>query len=465
MLNQSKNLSAGGTDNKKTTSPLLKSYLKINIAAIILPLLFLGLVGFFFFQKLSHAFDYAIDDIVSDIVPIIELKDKIQLSIIPFNQYLDSFEADDKEKFLQSSNEIKQSLIDTISLGHKDDSLANDLYRSAYLSWRNVHRIAIIIFNDTNSVKHLIPHYSLYDFYQSVIETTLILDQLHLKMQDRSKINFHKAKEVKSELFLLIIYIVLFVYIITLSSILYLNRSILKPVTILEKWAENRSGSIKVKPLTLQSYKEFEFIAATYNKLSQIIKDKETFLEQLTQKDNLTKLYNKRYFIKRLVDEHHRHQRYNTHYCLMLIDVDHIGAVSRNYGDAVGELTLIQIARLLEEAIRPTDFLAHYESDRFIIILPEVEIHGANMTAERIINSISETVFNINEFKFGITVSVGFSFAQEDLNLSGVLQCVDYSLQQAKLSGRNQFQYCESDNNLPFKFKSKYLKDSDFNIS
>jgi len=464
MLKQSKKLIADNTSGKETASPLLQNYLKINIAALVLPLIFISLIGFFLFQKLSHAFDDTINNIVSDIAPIIELKEKIQLSAISFNHYLDSFEADEKEKFMQFSNEIKQSLINTINLGDEDNSLANDIYRTAYLSWRNVHRIAIKIFNHSMTEKVIVPHYLLYDYYQSLTETTLTLDQLHLKIQDRSKINFHKVKALKTKLFLLISFVVFFVYFVTLSSILYISRSILRPIKILEKWADNHSGSSKNLPLKIQSYKEFESIAATYNNLSQIIKDKELFLEQLTQKDNLTKLYNKRYFINRLIDEHHRHQRYNTHYCLMLIDVDHLSAVSRNYGDAVGERTLIQIARLLEEVIRPTDFLAHYESDRFIIILPEVEIHGANMTAERIVNSISETVFNINEVKFGITVSVGFSFAQGDLSLSGVLQCVDFSLQQAKLSGRNQVQYCESNKNLPFKFKAKYLKDTDFNL-
>ncbi len=464
MLKQSEKVTSNNSQNQNRTAPLLKNHLKISFIAVVLPLIFLSISGFFFFQKLSNAFDIAIDDIASNIVPITQIKDKVQLSIIAFNRYLENFEPDEKNQFIKYSDEIKLFLTDTIKLGNEDNSLTNDLCRTAYLSWRKANRISLKIMAEIESNTPSIPYQLLHSFYQNIIATTLILDQLHLNMQDRTKINFHKTKQLKYQLFLFLGLFLILAYLTALISIIYLNKSILKPINLLEKWVSKRSETSKLKPLELNSYSEFERIAENYMKLSKIIRDKDLFLEDITQKDSLTKLYNKRYFIKRLVDEHHRHQRYHTNYCLMMIDVDHLGSVNRSYGEAVCELTLIQITQLLKETIRPTDFLAHYESDRFIIILPEVELHGSNMTAERIINSVSETVFNINEFKFGITVSAGFSFAHEELSLSDVLQCVDYSLQQAKLFGRNQAQYCESTKELPFKFKSKYLIDKDFNI-
>ena len=465
MLKQPEKVTTNNSQKQNHTSPLLKNHLKISFIAVVFPLMFLSISAFFFFQKLSNAFDIAIDDLISDVIPITQIKDKVQLSIIAFDRYLENFEDDEKNQFIKYSDEIKLFLTDTIKLGNEDNSLTNDLYRTAYLSWRKVNRTAFKIITKIDINKRSIPHQLTHKFYQNIIATTLILDQLHLNMQDRIKINFHQTKQLESQLFLFLSLFFILIYLAALASIIYLNKSILKPINLLENWVSKHSEISRIKPLELNSYREFELIAENYMKFSKIIRDKELFLEDLTQKDSLTKLYNKRYFIKRLVDEHHRHQRYHTNYCLMLIDVDHLSSVNRSYGEAVCELTLIKIAQLLDEAIRPTDFLAHYESDRFIIILPEVELHGSNMTAERIINSISETVFNINEFKFGITVSIGFSFAQEELSLSDVLQCVDNSLQQAKLSGRNQAQYCETTKELPFKFKAKYLIDKDFNIS
>ena len=464
MPESSSKLATGSAIIKNMSAPSLKNRLKLSIFIIVFPLFLLASIGFFFFQKSTEAFNLAIEEVVSDVIPVTELKDKIQNTVIPFNRYLENHEIDDKEEFLRLSNEIKQSLVNPMKLEQQNHSLANDIYRSAYLHWRNAHRVAVKIFKQEDVADHHMPHTLLQSFYQNVIETTLALDKLHLAMQDQVKIRFQKAKALKLDALLLISFVFLLVYISTLGTIIFLNRSIINPINELEKWASNFSRNHEPKPLEMNSYREFEYIGATYNKLARMLHDDQTILEQLSQKDDLTQLYNKRSFINRLNDEHNRHQRYSTRYSLMLIDVDHLGSVSQNYGEHVCDLTLIQISKMLEEAIRPTDFLARYGSDEFIIILPEVEVHGANITAERIRNNISEYVFKVNEFKFGITVSIGFSLVQENQALSEVLKCVDFSVQQAKLAGRNQVQYCDPASVNSYNFRPKYLLEEDFKV-
>lgn len=464
MPDSSSKLATSTANIKNMSAPSLKNRLKLSIFIIVFPLFLLASIGFFFFQKSTDAFNVAIEEVVSDVIPVTELKDKIQQTVIPFNRYLSSHEQGDKDEFLKLSNEIKQSLVNPIKLEQQHHSLANDIYRSAYLNWRNAHRIAIKIFNKHGDIDHHMPHELLQSFYQYVIETTLALDKLHLAMQDRVKIRFQKAKALKLDALLLISFIFLLVYISTLGTIIFLNRSIVNPITKLENWASDFSRSNDIKPLELNSYREFEYIGDTYNKLAQMLHDDQAILEQLSQKDDLTQLHNKRSFIARLHDEHNRHQRYSTRYSLMLIDIDHLGSVSQNYGEHACDLTLIQISKILEDAIRPTDYLARYGSDEFIIILPEVEVHGANITAERIRNNISEYVFKVNEFKFGITVSVGFSLIQENQPLSEILKCVDFSVQQAKLAGRNQVQYCDPSMVKSYNFQPKYLLEEDFDL-
>ena len=461
MTETTHKLAAGLASIKNMAAPSLKKRLQVSIFLILLPLILLASTGFFFFQKSTSFFNLAIEGIVADVIPVTELKDKIQQTVIPFNYYLKNHQIDDKNKFLQLSNKIKAALINPIKLEQQNHSLANDIYRSAYLNWRNAHRIANKIFIEIDQQKEHISHELLQDFYLYVIETTLSLDKLHLAMQDRVEIRFQKAQALKFDALFIIGFIFLLVYIISFTGIFFLNSSIINPIQQLETWAQNFSRDQKALPLELNSYREFEFIASTYNKLSQLLHDDQAILKQLSQKDELTQLNNRRCFIKQLQDEHNRHQRYNTRYSLMLIDVDHMSSVSQNYGEPVCDLTLIKISKMLMDAIRPTDFLARYGSDEFIIILPEVETHGASNTAERIRNSISEYVFKINEFKFGITVSIGFSLVQENQLLSEVFNCVDSALQQAKLAGRNQVQFCDTDKFNPDLFQEKYLKAAD----
>ncbi len=465
MAETNQQLATGFASIKNMAAPSLKNRLRLSIIAILLPLFLFAGAGFFFFQKSTSLFYLAIEGIVSDVIPVTELKDKIQQTVIPFNHYIKNQKLDDKTKFLQLSNEIKAALVDPIKLEQQNHSLANDIYRSAYLNWRNAHRIANQIFLEIDQRETHLSHELLQDFYQYVIETTLSLDKLHLAMQNRVEIRFQKAKALKFDVQFLIGFVFLLVYLISLGLILLLNRSIIRPIEQLEKWAHDFSRVDKVPELKIKSYRELEFIATTYNKLSRLLHDDQAILKQLSLKDELTQLNNRRSFMSHLRDEHNRHQRYNTRYSLMLIDVDHMSSVSQNYGEQVCDLTLIQVSKMLEDAIRPTDFLARYGSDEFIILLPEVEAHGANNTAERIRNSIAEYVFKVNEFKFGITVSIGISLTQENHSLLEVLNCVDFALQQSKLAGRNQVQFCDSEKLSTDKFKEKYLKEADLKLT
>lgn len=465
MTDTSQKTQSNAAHPKKRVAASLRNHLQLSIIAFILPLFILAGIGYYFFQKSTNSFNLALEDIVSDVIPVTELKDKIQQTVVPFNQYLKTHEAENKNKFLQLSNEIKKQLVNPIKLEQPNLSLANDIYRLAYLNWRNAHRIATKIFTEVDLQETHISHELLQDFYQYVIETTLALDKLHLAMQDRVKIRFQNAKDLKFDSILVSSIVFFLVYISTLSTIIFLNRSIMTPIQQLQQWAAQFAQRKKIKPLTLQSYQEFEDIANTYNKLFELLQEDQAILEKLSQKDELTQLNNRRAFINQLQDEHNRHQRYNTRYSLMLIDVDHMSSVSQNYGEHVSDLTLIQISQMLKDAIRPTDFLARYGGDKFILILPEVEVHGANNTAERIRNAISEYVFKINEFKFGVTVSIGFSLIQENQSMIEVLNCVDYALQLAKMAGRNQVQFCDPEKIQEEPFQEKYLKEAELNLN
>ena len=449
------------TQGMRTSAASLKKRLKISIIVISLPLFLLAGAGLFFFHKTTSAFYMSIEGIVTEVAPVTELKGKIQQTVLPFNRFINSYQLDDKTKFLQLSHTIKKSLATAIQFDWQDHSLSNDIYRSAYLNWRNAQRIANKIFSEVDQQKSYISYHLLQDFYQYVIKTTLALDKLHLAMQDRVNIRFQKAKELQLNTLIIVSLIFLLIYIITLGSFIFLHRSIIRPLNELELWSHNFSQSKINAPIQLKSYQEFEFIAATYNKLCQMLQDDKAALEQFNQKDELTKIYNHRVFLQRLKTEHIRHQHYYSPYTIMLIDVDHMRAINQNYGEHIGDLSLIQITKILKSAIYPTDVLCRYESDCFALILPEVYEQGANITAEHIRNTISEHVFKINEFKFGITVSIGFTMVQKSQPLRNELQCVDFAVQQAKQAGRNQVRYCAPEKNKAETYKLKYFKESD----
>ncbi len=117
-----------------SSAPSLKTRLRLSIIIIVLPLFILGGIGFLFFQKSTNAFNLAIEEVVSDVIPVTELKDKIQKTVTPFNRYLETGALDEKNRFLQLSKDIQKALNHPAKQDATQLSLANDIYQSLILT-------------------------------------------------------------------------------------------------------------------------------------------------------------------------------------------------------------------------------------------------------------------------------------------------------------------------------------------
>ena len=94
-------LATSNASIKNMSAPSLRNRLRISVLLIILPLFLLAGIGLFFFQKSTEAFNNAIEEVVSEVIPVTQLKDKIQQTVIPFNRYLENFSLEDKNQFLK----------------------------------------------------------------------------------------------------------------------------------------------------------------------------------------------------------------------------------------------------------------------------------------------------------------------------------------------------------------------------
>src|SRR4030095_1906110 len=81
-------------------------------------------------------------------------------------------------------------------------------------------------------------------------------------------------------------------------------------------------------------------------------------LQEGAIRDNLTGLYTHRFFQERLADEILREGRYNTDFCLLLLDVDHFKRYNDTYGHAAGDQVLVRFAQVLQQHVRPVDMSA-----------------------------------------------------------------------------------------------------------
>jgi two-component system, cell cycle response regulator len=183
--------------------------------------------------------------------------------------------------------------------------------------------------------------------------------------------------------------------------------------------------------------------------LAKSLRQANAQLQEVAHSDELTGLYNRRYFEKFLGKEIDRCRRYKHSLSVIMIDIDHFKAVNDTYGHPQGDSVLSELAGRMKTCLRSTDVAARYGGEEFIFILPETNLYAARITAEKLRRAVAQEPFKYkpNE-SLPITISLGLSCCDpaEDMEKSpkDLVKIADENLYRAKESGRNKVCYGKS---------------------
>lgn len=162
-------------------------------------------------------------------------------------------------------------------------------------------------------------------------------------------------------------------------------------------------------------------------------------LKALVATDHLTTLYNKRYFTETSTQIMLLAQRNSTPLSIMMLDIDQFKNINDTYGHIVGDLVIVECADKLLDLSRKSDILCRFGGDEFITILPETQVEGTFVIAEKIRKSIENIVIEVNNELITFTVSIGVSqLMPDDTIVEELIQRADHALYHAKNLGRNQ---------------------------
>ena len=170
------------------------------------------------------------------------------------------------------------------------------------------------------------------------------------------------------------------------------------------------------------------------------LKKANSVLKERSLYDELTELYNARFFQELLKLETARATRFKRTFSLLLIDVDHFASYNNANGLAEGDKVLCMLASILVQGLRKVDVIVRYGGEEFVVLLPEIDGDKAVATAEKIRAYVSNYPFPKRESQpqGRLTVSIGVvSFPQDGTSGAALLQCVGDVLLQAKKNGRN----------------------------
>lgn len=179
-------------------------------------------------------------------------------------------------------------------------------------------------------------------------------------------------------------------------------------------------------------------------RLNKKLSDALNKIREMAVTDELTTLFNRRFFFEELRAEIDRGKRYGHTVSCIILDLDHFKRVNDEYGHPGGDRVLRGVAEILEANCRAADTVARYGGEEFVGILPETDMEGALRTAEKIRSAIEGTPIALADGKeIRVTASLGVaSLPPEKISGSGddteLTRIADQALYHAKENGRNR---------------------------
>lgn len=163
------------------------------------------------------------------------------------------------------------------------------------------------------------------------------------------------------------------------------------------------------------------------------------YYRDLSLTDELTGLYNKRYFNRKMKQEVSRALQGNMLLTLMVIDIDHFKTYNDRYGHWEGDQVLVRLGDLLLNTLENSQTAFRYGGEEFVVLLPNLNCEDAVPIAESIRKKIQEEEFTpAAEIKVKVTASIGLSELKYNDNVVKLFQRADEALYRAKTEGRNR---------------------------
>lgn len=162
-------------------------------------------------------------------------------------------------------------------------------------------------------------------------------------------------------------------------------------------------------------------------------------LYQQATRDALTGLWNRNHLqeeLEKILSVSVRHQR---PFSLLLFDIDYFKSVNDTFGHDIGDVVLRLAAQAINAQLRAHDIAARYGGEEFMVLLPETNVEGAIIAAERVRQAIESTDFAPHGCPRRVTISIGIAqFPVCGNTAEELVKQADEALYRAKQTGRNR---------------------------
>jgi len=171
--------------------------------------------------------------------------------------------------------------------------------------------------------------------------------------------------------------------------------------------------------------------------LFETVKTAREFFEEVSIRDELTKLFNRRYFYNRLKEEFSRSVRHGEPLSLLFIDVDDFKQINDKYGHASGDDALKEIGCILKNSARESDIPARCGGDEFAMMLPNTNPDGAHNTAIRILKTIQKhELIGSSNYKLSVSIGHATLISNNVPSYDSLVKLADDAMYKSKSQGK-----------------------------
>ena len=188
---------------------------------------------------------------------------------------------------------------------------------------------------------------------------------------------------------------------------------------------------------------DLDLFQAVANQVAAALENAQLYqrTKELSTRDDLTGLFNRRHFFDQLEKEVQRARRYRRVFSLLLLDLDEFKGYNDTHGHLQGDEALKEVARLLLASTRRADIVARFGGEEFVVLLPEISAPGASVVAEKIRSSVAAYPFAGRASQPGgqLTATLGLAtYPTDSEDGLELVDCADRAMYLGKQQGGNR---------------------------
>ncbi len=398
---------------------------------MLLPLVGMGLGAFVLLEQAIQFLDEIEEEASEELLPAARLRQLLSRAYRPVKDYIIHGGQEEREEFLRLAEQIDQAFDEVLSAS-LDVPEEGDLLLDAQELWAKETEVTkqILMLADPAEDELAMQKMDIMDDYFDQVLSSV--ERANVLMLHEMESYSHVAREYFQRVYVLAIGAIAIGIVISIVVVLLIAGSILRPLQTLQTGVRRfGSGSLSHRIGQL-STDEFGELALAFDSMADR-------LEEMAARDSLTRLFNRREFLRYLTAELKRSERYHHSMALLMLDIDHFKSVNDQHGHQVGDEALKAMAARISRSVRSVDHVSRYGGEEIILILPETGRQEALSMANQLRARIENETFQLpGGLEIALTASIGVAVFPTDARTeSQLVAAADAAVYEAKNEGRN----------------------------